>query len=198
VTLLLLGLSRAICRPANTVDPEVVSIAARAALLCTWTIGHLSPAPITQADNGLQSKVFLNRPGNAQPLVAVVAEAVEAVNMSDRLMLGDRVAAVEAAVAGAIEAVSTPSIASVQCGIAAAARSLESLVQAQCREMCYQKPRGSGTPTAVASVVDDTKAAVAAEDVAWAGSCVLELGCMANVVSMLVGEPGTVDGTVAR
>jgi hypothetical protein len=64
--------------------------------------------------------------------------------------------------------------------------------------MCYQKPRGSGTPTAVASVVDDTKAAVAAEDVAWAGSCVLELGCMANVVSMLVGEPGTVDGTVAR
>jgi hypothetical protein len=154
--------------------------------------------PITQAGNGLRSKLFLNRPGNAQPIVAVVAEAVEAVNMSARLKLCGRVAAVEAAVASAIEAVSTLSIASVRCGIAAAARSLESLVQAQCREMCYQRPRGSGTPSAVASVVGDTKAAVAVEDAAWAGSCVLEPGCMANVVSMLVGEPGTVDGAVAR
>jgi hypothetical protein len=166
--------------------------------LCTLTIGHFSPVPITQAGNGLRSKVFLNRPGNARPLVAVVAEAVEAVNMSGRLMLGDRVAVVEAGVAGAIEAVSTLLIAWVQCGIAAAARSLESLVRAQCREMCYQKPRGSGTPSAVASVVDDTRAAVAAGDVAWAGSCVLEPGCMANVVSMLVGEPDTVGGAVAR
>jgi hypothetical protein len=166
--------------------------------LYTLTIGHLSLAYITQPDNGSPNKLFPNRPGNAQTIAAAVAEAVEAVNMSARLILGDRMAVVEAAVAGAIEAVSTLSIASVQYGIAAAARSLVSLAQAQYREMCYQKPRDSGTQTVVASVVGDTKAAVAAEDAAWAGSCVLEPGCMANVVSMLVGEPGTVDGAVAR
>jgi hypothetical protein len=173
-------------------------LVATAGLLCTLTVGHLFLTPITRADNGSQNKLFLNRPGNAQTVVAAVAEAVEAVNMSARLMLGDTVAVAEVAVAGVIEAVSTPSTASVQYGTAVAAQSLGSLAPAQCRVMCCQKLKGSGIPTAVASVVDDTQAAVAAVDVAWAGMCVPEPGRIVSVVSMLVGEPGTVDGAVVR
>jgi hypothetical protein len=161
-------------------------------------VGHLSLTLLTQADNGLRGSFFLNRPGNAQTVVAVAAEVVEVASMLARLMLGDKVGVVEAALGGVIEAASTQSTASVQCGTAVAAQRLGSLAPAQCRVMYCQKLKGSGTLTAVASVVGDTQAAVAAEDVVWVGKCVPEPGHMANVVSMLVGEPGTVDGAVAR
>lgn len=67
--------------------------------------------------------------------------------------------------------------------------------------MCYQKQRGSGTLTAVASAEGDmlvAAAVVVVELVAQPGMSALVLGCMASaVVPGLVGESDTVYAAAA-
>lgn len=98
------------------------------------------------------------------------------------------------------ETVSTLWAASVQCGIVAGARSLGSLVLAQCMVTCWWRQTGSGTPTAVAFVEGGKPvAAAAAARVVRLGKCVRVLGCMASAVAPnLVGDSDTVHAAVAQ
>lgn len=126
---------------------------------------------------------------------ALVAVEAEEVHMNAQPTRVDKVAAVEAAAANAIEAVCIPWTALAQCGIVAVARSLESLAQRRDTAMCYRKQKGSGIPTAVAFVEDgrEAAAAVAVRVVVQVDMCARVLGYTANAAVLgLVGGPGTV------
>jgi hypothetical protein len=98
-----------------------------------------SHPPLKQADNGLQGKPCLNHPGSALTIVVAGPAAVEQVEAADMLApqnLDGTMEAAKAVLADETEAESTLQTALVQHGIVAGARSLGSLVQAQCMVMC--------------------------------------------------------------
>lgn len=119
----------------------MVALAASTVHSCVTAVHHLSLSPTMTAGSDPQNNSFPNHRGSAQGVVTAFAAAVEVEEVEGGMLaqqtLGDKAEVVKAALAYVVEAVNTRQIASVRCDIVAAARSLESPAQAQCRVMCY-------------------------------------------------------------